>query len=47
MLHAFKKVEIGLRNRIELLMDLPIAQLDREEIRERLQTIHHRMKFSQ
>jgi arsenate reductase len=47
MLHAFKQVEIGLRNRIELLMDLPIAQLDREEIRERLQSIHHRMKFSQ
>lgn len=47
MLHAFKQVEIGLRNRIELLMDLPLAQLDREEIQERLQSIHHRIKFGQ
>jgi arsenate reductase len=43
MLHAFKQVEIGLRNRIELLMDLPIAKLDREELGERLQSIHHRI----
>ncbi len=47
MVHAFKQVEIGLRNRIELLMDLPIAKLDRLELRERLQSIHHRIKFSQ
>lgn len=45
MLHAFKQVEMGLRNRIELLMDLPIDKLDRLEIRERLQNIHHRIKF--
>lgn len=45
MLHAFKQVEMGLRNRIELLMDLPIDKLDRLEIRERLQSIHHRIKF--
>ncbi|MBU3622031.1 arsenate reductase ArsC [Polynucleobacter sp. CS-Odin-A6] len=47
VLHAFKKVEIGLRNRIELLMDLPIAQLDREELKERLQSIHHHIQFGQ
>lgn len=47
MWHAFKQVEIGLRNRIELLMDLPVAQLDRDELRERLQSIHHRMKIGQ
>lgn len=47
MLHAFKQVEMGLRNRIELLMDLPIDKLDRLELRERLQAIHHRIKFSE
>jgi arsenate reductase len=47
MMHAFKQVEMGLRNRIELLLDLPIAQLDRLELRERLQAIHHRIKFGQ
>jgi arsenate reductase (thioredoxin) len=46
MLSAFKQVEIGLRNRIELLLDLPITQLDRSELRDRLQTIHHRLKFT-
>ena len=46
MLHAFKQVEMGLRNRIELLMDLPIDKLDRFEIKERLQSIHHRIKFA-
>ena len=46
IVHAFKQVEVGLRNRIELLMDLPIAKLDRLELRERLQSIHHRIKFS-
>jgi len=45
MLHAFKQVEMGLRNRIELLMDLPIEKLDRLDIRERLQNIHYRFKF--
>ena len=47
MLHAFKQVEIGLRNRIELLLDLPISRLDRLELRERIQSIHHRIKFGQ
>ena len=42
ILHAFKQVEMGLRNRIELLMDLPIAQLDHLELGEHLQSIHHR-----
>jgi arsenate reductase len=46
MMHAFKQVEMSLRNRIELLLDLPILQLDRAELRERLQSIHHRIKFS-
>lgn len=45
MLHAFKQVEIGLRNRIELLMDLPIATLDRLDLQEKLHTIHYRSKF--
>ncbi|HQR83373.1 MAG: protein-tyrosine-phosphatase [Polynucleobacter sp. 24-46-87] len=45
MLHAFKQVEIGLRNRIELLMDLPIEKLDRLDIQERLHNIHFRSKF--
>ena len=42
ILHAFKQVEMGLRKRIELLMDLPIAQLDHLELGEHLQSIHHR-----
>ncbi len=45
MLHAFKQIEIGLRNRIELLMDLPIEKLDRLDIQERLHNIHLRSKF--
>ncbi len=44
MLHAFKQVEMGLRNRIELLMDLAIDKLDYLEIKEQLQSIHHRTK---
>lgn len=47
MLHAFKQVEMGLRNRIDLLIDLPIDKLDRLEVHERLQSIHHRIKFGQ
>ena len=47
MMHAFKQVEIGLRNRIELLLDLPLSQLDRLELKEHLQGIHHRIKFGQ
>lgn len=45
MLSAFKKVEMGLRNRIELLLDLPIDKLDRLEVKDRLQSIHYRLKF--
>ena len=45
MRHAFQQVEIGLRNRIELMMDLPMASLDRLEIGEQLKSIHYRFKF--
>lgn len=38
--NAFKKVEIGLRNRIELLIDLPIDKLDHSQIKDELQQIH-------
>lgn len=38
--NAFKKVEIGLRNRIELLIDLPIDKLDHLQIKDELQQIH-------
>jgi arsenate reductase (thioredoxin) len=44
MLHAFKQVEMGLRNRIELLMDLAIDKLDHLELKEQLHSIHHRTK---
>lgn len=40
--NAFKQVEIGLRNRIELLMDLSVEQLDHLQIKEELQNIHRR-----
>ena len=46
MRHAFQQVEIGLRNRIELMMDLPVASLDRMEMGEHLKSIHYRFKFS-
>ncbi|CAM3825169.1 arsenate reductase ArsC [Polynucleobacter antarcticus] len=46
MLHSFKQVEKGLHDRIALLMDLPLEKLDRSTIRERLQNIHHRLKYS-
>ncbi|WP_071461999.1 arsenate reductase ArsC [Polynucleobacter asymbioticus] len=45
MIHAFGQVEMGLRNRIELLLDLPIEKLDHFQIKEKLQSIHHRLKF--
>jgi len=45
MLDAFKQVEMGLRNRIELLMDLPMDKLEHAQIRDELQSIHHRIKF--
>ena len=45
MLDAFKQVEMGLRNRIEILMDLPMDKLEHAQIRDELQSIHHRIKF--
>ena len=45
MLDAFRQVAMGLRNRIELLMDLPIEKLDHVQIKDELQSIHHRLKF--
>lgn len=41
---AFRKVEIGLRNRIELLLDLPLDKLDHLQIRDELHSIHHQFK---
>ena len=40
---AFKSVEIGLRNRIELLMDLPIETLNHLQIKDHLDTIHRNL----
>ena len=45
MFEAFKQVELGLRNRIELLLDLPIDKLDHMQIKDQLQSIHHRLKY--
>ena len=39
---AFKKLEIGLRNRIELLMDLSVDQLNHLQIKEKLEDIHQK-----
>lgn len=44
MWQAFRKVEMGLRNRIELLIDLPIDKLDHLQIKDELHSIHHRYK---
>ena len=38
--HAFHQVEIGLRNRIELLLDLPIEALDHLSLKQALNHIH-------
>jgi arsenate reductase len=38
---AFRKVEIGLRNRIELLLDIPLDKLDHLQIKDHLLTIHN------
>jgi arsenate reductase len=43
MLAAFRQVEMGLRNRIELLLDLPIDKLDHLQIKEELHSIHHQL----
>ena len=42
MLDAFRKVEMGLRNSIELLIDLSVEKLDHLQIKEELHAIHHR-----
>ena len=39
-LEAFKKVEMGLRNRIEHLINLPVDKLDHLEIKDHLHRIH-------
>ncbi|MBU3626065.1 arsenate reductase ArsC [Polynucleobacter sp. JS-Safj-400b-B2] len=39
---AFRKVEMGLRNRIELLLDLPIDKLDHLQIKDELHSIHQK-----
>lgn len=46
MMSAFRQVEIGLRNRIELLMDLPIETLDHLQIKQGLSDIHHKASKS-
>jgi len=43
MWDAFRKVEMGLRNRIELLMDLPFDTLDHLQIKEELHSIHQKL----
>jgi len=40
---AFRKVEMGLRNRIELLIDLPFDKLDHLQIKDELHSIHHQL----
>ena len=40
--NAFRKVEMGMRNRIELLMDLPLDSLDHLQTKDELQAIHQR-----
>jgi arsenate reductase len=45
MMRAFRQVEMGLRNRIELLLDLPMDKLDQLQIKDELQSIHHRLKI--
>jgi arsenate reductase len=41
---AFRKVEMGLRNRIELLLDLPLDRLDHLQMRDELHSIHQQIK---
>lgn len=44
MWNAFRKVEMGLRNRIELLIDLPFDKLDHLQIKDELHSIHAKLK---
>jgi arsenate reductase len=45
ILNAFKTIEMGLRNRIELLIHLPIEALNKLQIQDRLHSIHYGSKF--
>jgi len=38
---VFKQVEMGLRNRIELLIDLPFETLNKLQIQDKLHSIHY------
>lgn len=40
---AFRKVEMGLRNRIELVLDLPLDKLDHLQIQDQLHSIHQQI----
>jgi arsenate reductase (thioredoxin) len=42
--NAFRAVEMGLRNRIDLLLDIPLDKLDHLQIKDRLHTIHQESK---
>jgi arsenate reductase len=44
MWQAFREVEMGLRNRIELLIDLPIEKLDHLKVKDELESIHQQCK---
>jgi len=46
MWHAFRRVEMGLRNRIELLIDLPMEKLDHLQIKDQLHSIHNQFNKS-
>jgi len=46
MWHAFRRVEMGLRNRIELLIDLPMEKLDHLQIKDQLHSIHNQCNKS-
>ena len=43
MVAAFRKVEMGLRNRIELLLDLPLDKLDHLQTKDELHSIHQKL----
>lgn len=44
MLHAFQQVEMGLRNRLELMLDLSDEALGHLDIQTQLHQIHHDVK---
>ena len=43
MWDSFRKVEMGLRNRIELFLALPLDKLDHLQIKDELHSIHHKL----